>query len=164
MRRRRRSGLEQQVVSLERRVRELREESAQVAGDLIEVAGRDRRSRRRPELERMFRRVQAEVSRLEEEAALENRSLTPEELERHLEGIERQLQDVLAEREEWIRESLRGRRRRAEDLRALEWLREEQDRVTAELLRCARLLERVNSSREGPAMRRVWKMLRLSGA
>ena len=159
--RRRSRDFEQQIHSLERRVEELRDGSARAATDLIRGAGEERRFTRRPNLDRMFRRVQAEVVRLEEEARLEGQNPTPEEIERHLEGIERQLQDVLEEREDWVRESLQGRRRRAEDLRSLDWLREEQERLTAELLRCASLLE--PSQDEGRAKRRVWKMLRLSG-
>ena len=156
-----RKGLEHQVGSLEQRVRELRDQSAQAAQDLIEAAGAERRRSRSPHVGRMLRRVNAEVARLEEEAALTDEEAAPGTIESHLEGIERQLQDVLAEREEWVRESLRGKRRRAEDLRALDWLREEQERLTAELLRCARLLQ---GSGTGPKIRRVWKMLRLSGA
>ncbi|MGH7822602.1 MAG: hypothetical protein ACREQ9_22815 [Candidatus Binatia bacterium] len=163
MRQKLRRGLERQVVSLERRVRELREESSRAAEKLIEWAGVERRSSQRTYLERQYRRVQTELERLEEEARLENRVPSADEVERHLHGIERQLHDVLAEREEWLRESLRGHRRRAEDLRALDWLREEQERLTTELLRCAQLLRRGGDPDDEPRMRRVWKMLRLSG-
>ena len=156
-----RRELERHVVSLEQRVRELRDQSARVAQDLIESAG-ERRRGRSPHVDRMLRRVHAEVTRLEEEAGLSLGETEPEALERHVQDIEHQLQDVLTEREEWMRESLLGFRRRAEDLRTLDWLREEQDRLTAELLRCARLLQK--SSAGGLTMRRVWKVLRLSGA
>lgn len=158
-----RKELEHQVVSLERRVLELRDQAARAAQDLIEAAGERRRSRS-TQVGRMLRRVNAEVSRLEEEATRLSEDADAETIERHLEGIERQLQDVLGEREEWVRESLRGHRRRAEDLRALDWLREEQERLTAELLRCARLLQHAGPFETGPKIRRVWKMLRLSGA
>jgi hypothetical protein len=159
-----RKGLERHVLSLERRVRTLRQESAAVARELIAGAGVERRSARRDDIEREFRRLQGEVDRLERERLFMGELAPREDVDEHLHSIERQLHDVLAEREEWQRASMLGRRRRVEDLRFLEGLREEQERLTAELIRCAQLLRRHDVSDEEPRMRRVWKMLRLSGA
>jgi malonyl CoA-acyl carrier protein transacylase len=155
-------GLRGQVLSLQRKLRQLREESERAAAELIRAAG-ERRSARRPELERMLQRLAAEVERLEEETRLDGRVASPEDVDRRLDAIEQQLREVLAERDAWIRESLRGRRRRAEDLRVLDGLREEQERLTAELFRCARQLQRAGVSFDSPVMRRLRKMLRLSG-
>jgi hypothetical protein len=152
-----------QVSSLAERLREISDESVRVASDLIARSWSDRRrSPRRPFLERQFRRLQLEARRLEEERAILAGVPGVESVERHLGGIEMQLADVLAEREEWARESEQGRRRRAEDQELLGHLDEEKERLTAELLRLAvalraRLPERVELNR------RVWKLLRLAG-
>lgn len=151
-----------QIVSLARRLRELLNESARAARELIADARPERRSSRQAHLEREFRRLRSESERLEAEATLTLRNEA--DVRGHLEGIERQLREALAERDEWRRESLRGRRRRAEDRQAFERLKEEQERLTAELLRCAAVFGESGSSDEEPRMRRLWKMLRLSGS
>ncbi len=155
---------QRQVLSLAQRLRELCNESAQAARDLIAGAGPDRRSSRQSHIEREFRRLRAEAERLEEEAALLDSLACEEDIVRHLKGVEQQLREVLLERDEWLRESMRGRRRRAEDRSAFERLKDEQERITAELLRCASVLRRSSCSDEEPRMRRVLKMLRLSGS
>jgi hypothetical protein len=155
--------LEHHVVSLERRVREIQGEAANAAQALLALSGSERRSIRQPDLEREFRRLRGEVERLEREAELLDPLSTRAEVDRHLEAIERQLRDVLAEREVWMKESLLGRRRRAEDVKVVTRLRDEQERLTAELIRCANAMRRHSSSDSEPSMRRVWKVLRLSG-
>lgn len=156
----RRQGLESQVISLDAHSRELGRRSASAAENLISRAGEDRRQRR-PELQRMLDRVRAEVRRLETETSAAEAPL--EVLDARLRSLERQVRDVVAERQEWMRESACGRRRRAEDVRTLEWLREEQERLTAELLRFAEEVQRRPGRGKLSRLRRVWKALRISG-
>ena len=153
-----------QVLSLAQRLREICNESAQAARDLIAGAGHDRRSSRHPHLEREFRRLKDEAERLEEEAALMSSLACEEDISRHLKAVEQHLREVLIERDTWIRESMRGRRRRTDDSEAFERLKDEQERITAELLRCASVLRREACSDDEPRMKRVLKMLRLSGS
>lgn len=155
---------QRQVLSLANRLRALCNESAQAARDLIAGAGHDRRSSRQPHLEREFRRLKTEAERLEEEATLTTSLAREEDLVNHLKAVEEHLAQVLLERDEWVRESMRGHRRRSEDREAFERLKDEQERITAELLRCASVLRRRSCSDDEPRMRRVLKMLRLSGS
>jgi hypothetical protein len=145
-------------------MRELCDESVQAAQELISGAAHERRSSRQPELEREFRRLCAESERLDEEAKIEDPVACETDVARHLRAIEQQLREVLAERDEWLRESMRGRRRRGEDRPAFERLKDEQERITAELLRCATWVRSNSESDDEPHMRRVLKMLRLSGS
>jgi chromosome segregation ATPase len=157
-----RRDLEHQVLSLERRVRAIQNGAAEAAKDLLARAGRDRRGDGKG-IEREYRRLQGEVERLEREAGLADPLATQADVERHVDGVERQLRDVLDERNEWTLEAEGGRRRRTSDQGALDRLRDEQERLTAELLRCAHAMRRHAASDSAPPMRRVWKALRLSG-
>jgi hypothetical protein len=159
----RRRGIEHHVLSLSKRIQELQLEGAEAARQLIARAGSERRSERQPYLEREFRRLKAEVSRLEQEAGVVAPLVTQDDVECHVGAIERQLRDVIADRQEWTLESVRGRRRRQSDLRALERMKDEQERLTLELMRCANAMRRHATDAE-PPMQRVWKVLRLSGS
>ena len=106
---------------------------------------------------------EAHEQRLECERELERSIVSEEDLERHLSQIERQLREVLADRDRWFRESLEGRRRRQDDFRLLARLKDENERLTAELLRCATALCNDRTEERDPRLRRVWHMLRLSG-
>jgi hypothetical protein len=156
-------GRERQLAFLDRRLRELESRSAAAARDLISTTFVDRRTDRRIELEREVHRLRRERERLEHEAELERSSFEEGELEAHLQTIERQLRDVLSERDRWLKESLDGMRRRQDDFRLLSRLKEENERLTAELLRCATNLCREQPVVDSPGLRRVWHMLRLSG-
>lgn len=151
------------VASLARRLQELRQEGVHAAQGLISRAGSERRSARRPSLEREFRRLVEEAERLEAEEA-RHEPPAERQIEDRIERVGRQIAEALADRDEWVRESLQGHRRRAEDRRELESLKEELERLTAELMRCAELVRRLPRGDERPEMRRVLKMLRLSGS
>ena len=143
------NGREHQLVSLEKRIRELDERSAEAAAGLIVAATRERRTTFGADLER--------------ERALDEGVAPEAEADWHLKAIEHQLREVLAERDSWFRNQLDGRRRRRDDFRLLQRLKEEHERLTAELMRCATLLARDRDAAESPRLRRVWQMLRLSG-
>jgi len=156
-------GRERQLAFLDRRLQELEVQSAAAARDLISTTSVDRRSDRRVELEREVHRLRRERERLDREVELDRSALSEDELEIHLKTVERQLREVLAERDRWLKESLAGARRRQEDFRLLARLKEENERLTAELLRCATTLCRRREVAESPGLKRVWHMLRLSG-
>jgi len=156
-------GRERQLAFLDRRLREVESRSAAAARDLISTTFVDRRTHRRIELEREVHRLRRERERLDHEAELEQSSFREEDLETHLRTIERQLREVLNDRDRWLRESLDGTRRRQEDFRLFSRLKEENERLTAELLRCATTLCRERATTDSPGLRRVWHMLRLSG-
>ena len=156
-------GRERQLAFLERRLHELETQSAGVARTLISATILERRTQRGVELEREVTRLRHERERLDMERQLERTVVSEEELERHLSEIEQQLRDVLADRDRWFRESLEGKRRRQDDFRLLARLKEENERLTAELLRCATVLSDDVSQGRNPRLRRVWHMLRLSG-
>jgi len=156
-------GRERQLAFLDRRLHELETQSAGAARNLISATIRERRTPRRTELEREVVRLRRERERLDREEALERSIVSEHDLEHHLSQIEHQLRDVLADRDLWYRESLEGRRRRQEDFRLLSRLKEENERLTAELLRCATALCDEHNDERNPRLRRVWHMLRLSG-
>jgi hypothetical protein len=157
------NGREHQLASLERRMRELDELSAAAADNLIAAAIRERRDSRGIDLQREALRLRAERKRLDREPELVEPTLPEAEADRHLSAIEHQIRDVLAERDGWFRAQLEGRRRRQADFRLLQRLKEENERLTAELMRCAAILARDRAAVESPRLRRVWQMLRLSG-
>ncbi|MGH7896814.1 MAG: hypothetical protein ACREQQ_02615 [Candidatus Binatia bacterium] len=163
MSRERRGGSERQLMSLDRRMQEIEAQSAAAARSLIAANGADRRSPRSTDLEREIQRLRRERQRLERERQTAQSAISEEELERHLRHVERQIQEVFEERDGWFRESLGGQRRRQEDFRALQRLKAESERLTAELLRCAAMLCQNRRATENPRLRRVWQMLRLSG-
>jgi hypothetical protein len=156
-------GRERQLTFLDRHLHELETQSAGVARSLISTTILERRTERRAELEREVLRLRRERERLEREQELEQSVVSEEDLEHHLSKIEHQLRDVLADRDRWFRESLDGRRRRQDDFRLLARLKEENERLTAELLRCATVLCDHRAEERNPRLRRVWHMLRLSG-
>jgi len=156
-------GRERQLAFLERRLHELETQSAAVARSLISATIRERRTARRAELEREVGRLRDERERLAREPELERSIVAEEALEHHLSQIEQQLREVIADRDRWFRESLDGRRRRQDDFRVLARLKEENERLTAELLRCATALTADRAQERDPRLRRVWHMLRLSG-
>jgi hypothetical protein len=156
-------GRERQLAFLERRLHELETQSAGVMRTLISATILERRTRRGAELEREVSRLRRERERLDAERELEKSVVSEEELERHLSQIEQQLRDVLTDRDRWFRESLEGKRRRQDDFRLLARLKEENERLTAELLRCATALSDEAADDRNPRLRRVWHMLRLSG-
>jgi hypothetical protein len=156
-------GREHQLVSLERRLRELEELSAMAAHGIIMSAARERRSLRGEQLDREVARLRAERKRLEREAELTETSVSEAEADHHLSAIERQIREVIAERDGWFRGSLEGQRRRRDDFRLMQRLKEENERLTAELMRCASMLAHDRTAADSPRLRRVWQMLRLSG-
>jgi hypothetical protein len=156
-------GRERQLAFLDRRLHELETQSAGAARSLISATILERRTQRRAELEREVLRLRHERERLECERKLERSIVSEEDLERHLSQIERQLREVLADRDRWFRESLEGRRRRQDDFRLLARLKDENERLTAELLRCATAMCNDRTEERDPRLRRVWHMLRLSG-
>ena len=157
------NGREHQLVSLEKRLRELDELSARAAEQLIVAAIGERRSRFGEELQHEIGRLRAERKRLDREKELDESALPEAEADRHLAAIEHQLREVLTERDAWFRHQLDGQRRRRDDFRHFQRLKEENERLTAELMRCAALLARDRDAAESPRLRRVWQMLRLSG-
>ena len=157
------NGREHQLVSLERRLRELDDQAAVAARSLIEGALAERRAGSREDLEREIVRLRAERKRLDREAELAEVAPSEAEADHHLLAVERQIRDVLAERDGWFRNQLDGRRRRREDFRRLQRLKEENERLTAELMRCAAMMAHEPYAVDSPRLRRVWQMLRLSG-
>jgi hypothetical protein len=155
------SARKRQLLALDRRLEELGRRSGEAAESLLAASGRERRSPRRSELEAEVTRLCEERERIQEEDSME--LLSEEAIDRHLASIERQIERVFAERDAWHRERLAGRRRRAADNERLERLKDENERLTAELMRCAVLLCRDYRSGEDPRVRRVWQMLRLCG-
>ncbi len=164
MRRKTESARRRQLVALDRRLEELQRRSREAAQSLLAAAGRERRSLRQAELQAEVTRLSEEHERLEEEESMELTFLSEEGVDRLLVSIERQIERSLAERDAWHREALSGRRRRVEDLERLERLKEENERLTAELMRCAVVLCQDYRSGEDPRVRRVFQMLRLSGS
>jgi len=156
-------GREHQIVSLEKRLAELDELSAKATEQLIVASRGERRSRFGEELQHEIGRLRAERKRLEREKELDESAVPEAEADRHLAAIEHQIREVLAERDAWFRHQLDGQRRRRDDFRQFQRLKEENERLTAELMRCAALLARDRDASENPRLRRVWKMLRLSG-
>ena len=156
-------GRERQLSSLNRRLQESEAQSAAAARSLIAASGAERRSPRRDDLEREVERLRSEHERVEREQTFAQVSFSEAEVECHLQRIEQQIHEVIAERDCWFRESLDGQRRRKEDFRFLRRLKEENERLTAELLRCAATLCRNRRATEDPRLRRVWQMLRMSG-
>lgn len=156
-------GRERQLVFLDRRMREIEERSAAATREMIAASARERRSSTGFELRRELDRLRCERGRLRIEESLTCPPISEAALEEHLFEIERQLRDVIAERDQWHRDSSAGRRRRRDDFRMLQRLKEESDRLTTELLRCAGVLFRERQSVDNPRLRRVWHTLRLSG-
>ena len=154
---------EHQLVSLDKRLRELDQLSAEAAKRLIASAMRERRGSAGEELAHEIARLRGERKRLERERELGETSVPEAEADRHLRAIEHQLREAIAERDAWFRHQLEGQRRRREDFRRYQRLKEENERLTAELMRCAVLLARDRDAAESPRLRRVWKILRLSG-
>ena len=156
-------GRERQLAFLDRRLRELEGQSAAAASELIAATSHERRTPRRAELEQEVERLRRERTRLAVEQSIADSADSDDHFERHLASIERQIREAFEERDRWFRHSLDGQRRRQEDFRQLQRLKEENERLTAELLRCASALCRSREAAEHPRMRRVWQMLRLSG-
>jgi len=163
MRSRVHNGREHQLISLEKRLRELDELSLAAANGLIAETRRERRSRFGEDLQREIGRLRAERKRLERERELSEVAVPEAEADRHLCAVEHQLREVLAERDAWFRHQLDGRRRRRDDFRLFQRLKEENERLTNELMRCAAMLACDYDASESPRLRRVWQMLRLSG-
>jgi len=140
--------------------------SAAIAYGLVSSAIVERRTDHHADLERERVRLKRERERLDEEPKPSAFDDAEEALELRLCEIERQLREVLAERDRWLRGALRDRRRRREDFRLQQRLKEEHERLTGELIRCATALcgeHKSYVSYLDPRMRRVWRMLRLSG-
>jgi chromosome segregation ATPase len=156
-------GRERQLFFLDRRLREVEHRSAAATREMIDASAIERRSSDGPELQRELERLRRERERLRVEESLTSFPISTAALEEHLFEIERHLRAVISEREQWHRESSAGRRRRREDFRTLQRLREESDRLTTELLRCAGALFREQKPVDNPRLRRVWHTLRLSG-
>ena len=154
---------ERQFASLNRRLRESEAQSAAAAEALIAACSAERRSSRRADLEREVERLRHERERVERERTMGESVISEAEIECHLQRIEQQIHEVLEERDRWYRESLEGHRRRKDDFRFLRRLKEENERLTAELLRCAATICQNRRATEDPRLRRVWQMLRLSG-
>ncbi len=142
-----------------RHLDELETSSRVAASQLIRESFVERRSGLEFELAREMDRLRRESERVDGEPALAF-GASEEELTLHLARIEKQLEEVLAERDLWFRESLRGRRRRREDFRHMQRLKEESERLTAELLRCAALLCESHDVAESANLRRVRELLR----
>src|SRR5262249_41886587 len=113
-----------QLASLERRLRELDELASMAAHGIIVGSMNERRTLRAAFLEREMNRLRAELKRLEREPELAKIALSEAEADHHLAAIERQLREVGTERESWFRSSLEGQRRRREDFRLLQRLKE----------------------------------------
>ena len=137
--------------------------SAAIAYGLVSSAIVERRTDHHADLERERVRLKRERERLDEEPKPSAFDDAEEALELRLCEIERQLREVLAERDRWLRGALRDRRRRREDFRLQQRLKEEHERLTGELIRCATASCGEHKSYDDPCMRRVWRMLRLSG-
>lgn len=133
------------------------------AEQMIRESRCERRLRSSLEIESEIGRLSRERDRLEQEPKV-GPEASEEEIAAHLGRIEAQLREVLGERDRWFRESLQGRRRRREDFRLMQRLREESQRLTAELMRCAAHLCEHRDVAESPDLRRVWEILRLSGS
>lgn len=146
-----------------RRLDEIEMHVRLAAEEMIRESRVERRLRSRAEVESEIGRLRRERARLEDEPKV-GPEASEEEIAAHLGRIEGQLREVFAERDRWFRESLRGRRRRRDDFRRMRRLREESERLTAELMRCAASLCERGDVAESPELRRVWEILRLSGS
>ena len=156
-------GRQRQLASIVRRLEELEEQSLAAAQRLIRQSGApERRASRLAETKEEIRRLHREAARLEREESLA--ALAEADVERHLREIGAQLEDVRTARERWFRAALVGWRRRADDRHHLERLKEESERLVAELLRCAKLLVGEAPDAADPRLRRVYGMLRLAGS
>lgn len=156
-------GRDRQLGFLDHRLRELEDAAASAARELISASLAERRSASALDRAREVTRLRRERDRLRREPAPEGDSIAEEDVERHFARIEHQLRDVLTDRDRWFRESLAGQRRRREDFRWLGRLKEEKERLTAELLRCAGAPFRNRHEAPDQQLRRLWQMLRLSG-
>jgi hypothetical protein len=154
-------GHQRQLV--DRRLDELEARARLAAECLLRESFVERRARSASDVEREMARLRRERARVDQEPSV-GPEAPEEELSLHLGHIENQLREVLSERDRWFRESLDGRRRRQEDFRLMQRLKEESERLTAELMRCASALCETRDVVECPDLRRVWQMLRLSGS
>jgi len=141
----------------ESRPREVEARSVAATRSLISAATIERRTRRREELEREVHRLHQERQRLEREHNLTD-SIPGQDVDRRLSEIEQQLRQVITERRRLTSDGAEAQ----DCLAELARLKNETDRLTAELLRCAYRLS--GEPKRNPRLRRIWHMLRLSGS
>jgi len=146
----------------EDRPREVESRSVAATRSLISAATVERRTRRREELEHEVQRLHQERQRLEREHNLTDPTITERDVDRRLSEIERELRQVICERRRLTNDSGEDGRSHENGLAELARLKNETDRLTAELLRCAYRLS--GEPKKNPRLRRIWHMLRLSGS